>query len=128
MTIVYRASTKALRRKVMVPQDRIILLPKIIPEIFPLYGLAMLYQRCDFECSLGSIKGGAVLDGFAPYKTKDSHLILAREDLPAELYLSADDAMFIANYGIEVPIKNLIVVLDWMPFEPQQSKPVLVPA
>jgi hypothetical protein len=111
---VFRPSAKAIRGGVMVEQDRLILLPKVIPTIFPHYGLAMLYQHCDFDVADGRIIGGAVLRGFAPYKAKDSHLCLAREDVPDTLYVSVQDAVIIAEHSIDLPMKNMVIVSTWL--------------
>lgn len=106
-------SLKAIRKKVMVKEDRIVLLPKIIPEIWPHYGLALLYQNRPISFD-GHPPIGAVMKGIARYEKKDSHLCLAKEELPNSLYLSETDAEIITKYGIEIPMRTLVIIQEWI--------------
>lgn len=117
MTTVYKPSTKALRKNVMQDDFRIILLPKIIETLFPYYGLALVYQNVNVVIDGKSVVA-PMLNQICPYRGKDSHLRLAKEELPSELYVTMHQAYNIANHGIELPFKTLKIISD----DPNETK------
>ena len=86
---VYKPSAKALRRKVMKPTWRLILLGN---------GSAMLYE------------GDTLIQSDVAYRGKDSHLNVAHEPVPEELKVSVAEAAHIARHGIKLPVKKLIIL------------------